>query len=112
MQETDFIFRKLSPICIRVHLTAQRPWDRFSDILRGSSGRDPEGKWWVFLPIPYQFVALSYTIWVMPSPMKTAPGWTKYFQTITSSLVSVATISQPIADAELRGRENGKSLEM
>lgn len=64
------------------------------------------------LPTPYQFVALSYTIWVMPSPMKTAAGWTKYFQTITGSLVSVPPISQLTADAELRGRENGKSLEM
>lgn len=64
------------------------------------------------LPTPYQLVALSYTIWVMPSPVKTAPSWTKYFQTITSSLVSVPTISQLTADGELRGRENRKSLEM
>lgn len=62
------------------------------------------------LPTPYQFAALSYTIWVMPSPMKTAPGWTKYFQTITSSLVSVPTISQLTVDAELRGRKNGRQL--
>lgn len=44
MQETDFIFRKLSPICTRVHLTVQRPWDRFSDTLRGSSHREAEAQ--------------------------------------------------------------------
>lgn len=58
------------------------------------------------LPTPYQFVALGYTIWVMPCPMKTAPGRTKYFQTITGSLVLVPTISQLTAHAALRGRES------
>lgn len=66
----------------------------------------------LLLPTPYQFVVLGYTILMMPSPMKTAPGYTKYFHTITSSLVSAPTISQLTADTELRGRENGKSLEM
>lgn len=62
------------------------------------------------LPTPYQFVALSYTICVILSPIKTVPGWTKYFQTSTSSLVSVLTISQLTADAKLRGRRTGGQL--
>lgn len=62
------------------------------------------------LPTPCQFVALSYTICVILSPLKTVPGWTKYFQTSTSSLASVLTIFQLTADAKLRGRGTGGEL--